>query len=352
MHLPREHFGEGTPAPDDHAVSAAGPAKPDPRSVAQSQPRLYKPGHGELQLETVEAYRSWDASRNQWLRLRITYPSAGGPYPLVVFSHGASGSKDAYQPLIRYWAAHGYVCVQPTHGDSLSLISAEDRRLYRSLTEYIASPKVRGQWRARAEDVRALLDRLPEIETAASGLAGKLDASRIGMAGHSFGAHTTQMIAGLSVRLPDGQRVTIADPRPRAFVMLSPAGQGEAIDTESWGAMTRPVLVATGSNDSSRKGLSYTWRIDVFERIPAAEKYLLFLRDGHHDFGGISGARYPWAGPVSPQHVAYVKSATLAFWDAQLKADPEALRFLRTDALQQASGGVATLRAVVTPEAS
>ena len=140
----------------------------------------------------------------------------------------------------------------------------------------------------------------------------------------------------------------LSDPRPRAFVMLSPAGQGEAIDAESWGAMTRPVLIATGSNDSSRKGHSYTWRVEVFERLPAAEKYLLFLADGHHDFGGISGARYPWAGPVNLQHVAYVKSATLAFWDARLKDDPEAVRFLRSDALHQASGGAAEIRAVVT----
>ena len=265
----------------------------------------------------------------------------------MVFSHGASGSKDAYQPLIRHWASHGYVCIQPTHGDSLTLISAEDRRLYRSLIEYIASPKVRGQWRSRAEDVCTVLDRLPEIETASSGLSGKLDASRIGIAGHSFGSHTAQMISGLSVRLPDGNRVILSDPRPLAFVLLSPAGQGEAIDAESWGAMTRPVLMATGSKDSSRKGHSYTWRVEVFERLPAAEKYLLFLTDGHHDFGGISGARYPWAGPVNLQHVAYVKSATLAFWDALLKAEPEAARFLRSDALQRASGGEAEIKAVV-----
>ena len=102
--------------------------------------------------------------------------------------------------------------------------------------------------------------------------------------------------------------------------------------------MTRPVLVATGSNDSSRKGLSYTWRIDVFERIPAAEKYLLFLRDGHHDFGGISGARYPWAGPVSPQHVAYVKSATLAFWAQAPAGGREGPSFVRYEVRLDAKG--------------
>ena len=176
---------------------------------------MYKPHHGDLRLEAIETFKLWDEVRNAWIRLRITYPSEGGPYPIVVFSHGASGSKEAYQPLIRHWASHGYVCIQPTHGDSLTLISAEDRRLYRSLNEYIASPKVRGQWRSRAEDVCTVLDRLPEIETASAGLSGKLDASRIGVGGHSFGSHTAQMIAGLSVRLPDGNRVrAIRSPSP------------------------------------------------------------------------------------------------------------------------------------------
>ena len=53
--------------------------------------------------------RQSDDERDKDLHLRITYPAENGRYPLIVFSHGASGSKDNYQPLVKHWVSHGYV---------------------------------------------------------------------------------------------------------------------------------------------------------------------------------------------------------------------------------------------------
>ena len=59
-----------------------------------------------------------DAQRNKDLHVKVTYPKADGKFPVIVFSHGFGGSKDTYASLTEYWAARGYVVIQPTHDDS------------------------------------------------------------------------------------------------------------------------------------------------------------------------------------------------------------------------------------------
>ena len=46
---------------------------------------------------------------------------ADGPFPLIVFSHGAGGDRSAFESLGNDLAAHGYVVVFPTHADSIKL---------------------------------------------------------------------------------------------------------------------------------------------------------------------------------------------------------------------------------------
>jgi len=206
-----------------------------------------------------------DAAREKELHLRLCFPAANGPYPVLVFAHGATGTKDDYQPLVRHWVSHGYVCIQANHSDS------------RALT---------------------------------------------GVGGHSFGAHTAQLIAGATTIDPTGRRTGHADPRPRAFVLISPQGRGAQLDDRSWRAVTRPFLAVTGAHDVGRSGEAVDWRLDPFRLAPASAKQLLWVEGAHHDFGGIGGGvRYTNAGPANPNHLAYVKTTTLAFRDAHLKDD-------------------------------
>src|ERR1041385_257962 len=59
-----------------------------------------------------------DAARNKDLYMTIEYPTRGGPYPVIVFSHGFGGSNVGYTPLTEYWAGHGYIVIKPSHADS------------------------------------------------------------------------------------------------------------------------------------------------------------------------------------------------------------------------------------------
>jgi predicted dienelactone hydrolase len=68
-----------------------------------------------------------DAARNKDLQVMVRFPKvkAGSELPktlpMVVFSHGMGGSRDAFGDLTAHWASHGYIVVLPTHDDSVKL---------------------------------------------------------------------------------------------------------------------------------------------------------------------------------------------------------------------------------------
>src|SRR5438477_1116946 len=59
-----------------------------------------------------------DAQRNKELELSIEYPTRGGPFPIIVFSHGYGSSDRGYEALISYCTSNGYVCIRPSHADA------------------------------------------------------------------------------------------------------------------------------------------------------------------------------------------------------------------------------------------
>ena len=254
------------------------------------------------------------------LRIRITHPRARGTYPVLVYSHGAFGSKDAYGPLIDHWANHGYVCIQATHSDSLSLGGRPGTGAFRD-------------WKNRPKDISFILDSLDEIEKRVPNLKGALDRERIGVGGHSFGAHTSQLIGGVTTRGlagPESHR----DRRVRAVLLISPQGRGQLLVADSWKDFKTPAMVVTGSNDKGRNGQDAKWRLDPYALSPAGDKYLVWIDGADHGFGGITGKkRWSGSGPDNPDHVAIVKKASLAFWDAYVKGSKEAKESLQSDAL-------------------
>src|SRR6187401_3360704 len=95
--------------------------------------------------------------RGEDLQLRVSAPAAGTGLPVIVFSHGFGESMDGYAPLAGYWAANGFVVVQPTHLDSRSLNVTPDDARY---------PEI---WRFRVEDLSRTLDHLDAVEAAVPG---------------------------------------------------------------------------------------------------------------------------------------------------------------------------------------
>jgi predicted dienelactone hydrolase len=302
--------------------------------ATEAAAHAYRPGAGPHGVGAVEAVTLRDNRRNKDVIVRVSYPEGKGPFPILLFSHYSGGNKDNYQPLVRYWVSHGYVCIQPNHSDSPQVGGSR-------------GAAARQDWQNRPLDLSFIIDSLDTLVARIPVLAGRLDKARIGAGGHYLGAHAANLLAGMRVYPESGSApLAFADPRVAAAVLLSPQGTGQGVTRDSWAEVRTPLLVMTGSNDvSTRTGNSPRWRTEPYRYSPPGDKYLVFVEGLYPGYGGISDStrEAPASGPRNAAHVAYAQSATLAFWDAYLKRDAQALAYLRSQELQDYSGGAVEL---------
>ena len=262
-----------------------------------------------------------DSSRNRDVPVKIYYPktSEHHRFPIIVFSHGAGGSKNGYAFLGQYWAAHGYVVLNPTHyGSDTSLL--KKRRLFYILRAVKKMVEDKTNLVNRPKDISFLLDSLPQMEEWVPALKGRMDPTRIGVGGHSFGAYTSMAVAGAKVYGALDPPAQFGDTRVTAFLALSPQGPGKwAFKDDSWDTIHRPVFIMTGTQD---KGIgndeSYQWRVKAYEHLRPGHKYLAVIKGANHmDFYDTQ-----LNGRVrDPRVHKWIKQASLMFWDAYVKGN-------------------------------
>ncbi len=291
---------------------------------------LYKLNPGPLSPAT-QVLTLRDDARKKDLQIRVTWPKEEGSYPVIIWSHGAFGTRDHYQPLITHWASHGYVCVQADHADSRALGKPNVMKL--------------SEWASRPKDVSLMIESLEGLAKKIPQLKNKLDRTRIGVGGHSFGAQTTQLVGGTTTReFPSAQPESHQDKRPLAFLLISAQGPGQMLQADSWKDFSRPALVITGTkDDSGRTGNPWTWRTEPYRNMPKGDKYLLVIDGAYHGFGGIAGpVRFASSGPENADHVFLIKSSSTALWDAYLKKDSAARAWLEKKKILAASPNTVT----------
>lgn len=207
-----------------------------------------------------------DNERNRDVLLSIEYPTRGGPHPLILFSHAFGGSNRGYVGLSSYWASHGYVVIRPAHADG-------QPRNPDNFWEGLESTAFRN----RVRDLTLILDSLESLTERYPELQGKIDVTKVGAAGHSYGAHTAMLLGGVRI-FPGG--VSYADPRVSAVVALSPQGPGAAsgLNRESFAGLAVPALFVTGTNDGGTTELETAdWRQEAFRLAPAGDKWLVVI---------------------------------------------------------------------------
>lgn len=218
----------------------------------------------------------------------------GAPFPLVAFSHGNGGLRFQSVYLTEHLASHGYVVVAPDHPGN-NFQDDDARRRVEVL-------------QARPHDVRRAIDAaLARAATAGEPLHGMIDGDRIAMAGHSYGAHTTLVLAGarldptalraacaaesgallcdavddtLTEQVVDG----FAEPRLTAALALTPAGR-VGFGATGLSSVGVPVLVQGGSLDTLATPDGEV--TPIFEALPAARGLAMITGAGHFSFTDI-----------------------------------------------------------------
>jgi len=259
-----------------------------------------------LSVETAADVTLHDSSRNRDVPIKAYYPDGKGPYPLIVVSPGFGGDKGSYEYLGQAWAGAGYVVVVVTHAGT-------DHAAYLQYGGTISTDPAKSyaQQLVRTGDVTFVLDSIATIEKDVPALSGAIDASRIGVAGHSMGAGTALLLGGAKAGPPGGALQSGRDARVRAVVAMSPQGPGEeGFGDQSWGDIRIPVMTMSGTLDFGIGGQRPSWRLAPFERMPAGDKYQVTVKGAKH----LSFA-------TGQEFHDCIASESLSFWNRYLKGN-------------------------------
>jgi len=232
--VPVESAVEDTTADEDEPPA---PGDPGPYAVGRQTEQVTDPARADRTLTVEVWYPADDAGPptpyelvpgvgfDADLSTVGAPPSAEGPFPVVVFSHGSGGLRQQSASIVETIASHGFVVVAPDHAGN----TAVDRLLGTSTSFEVSA-------RNRVLDVRLLIDEV-EAGRLADGVA---DPDRLAVMGHSFGGFTALAVAG-------GFEDIEPDPRVDAIVPLAPASS--RISDDALASIQVPMLIITGSDD-------------------------------------------------------------------------------------------------------
>jgi dienelactone hydrolase len=293
-------------------------------------------GPGKCAVETVT--RDWrDGDRNRVVPVKIYYPKTGnGPFPVIVFSHGLGGSREGYEYLGRHWASHGYVAVHVQHKGSDEAVWKGNPQPMQAMRDAAKDPR---NALNRPNDIRFAITEMERLNGQDGPLKGRLDLGHVGAAGHSFGAYTTLAVAGEVFVGPLGRQISVVDPRVKAAIPMSaPVPRRKEQLDKAFGAITIPCLHMTGTEDDSPIGeTSKEERRLPFDHSRGSDQYLVIFNGGDHMIFSGRG-KLPGDRTKDSRFQELIRAASLAFWDAYLRDDAKAKKWLAEGGLEALMG--------------
>jgi predicted dienelactone hydrolase len=274
-------------------------------------------------------YQDWqDAKRGRDIPIKIYLPKSGSaPYPVVIFSHGLGGSREAAVYLGEYWSQHGYLGVFVQHpGSDTGVLQGSMGQGRQALIERMQSAANAKNLIERVQDIKFALDELERRNQSDPVLKNQLDLGKVALAGHSFGAGTTLAIAGQNYG-EAGKNLETKDKRVKAAIYLCPPVINKSAPDQTYGNIQIPGLLVTGTEDNSaiRDTKAEDRRIP-FDGMKSPHQYLVnFVGADHGTFGGRS-FRAPKDGDEKFHEMT--DKVTTEFLDATLKGDASAWHWL------------------------
>ncbi len=176
-------------------------------------------------------------------------PISAGSHPVVVFTHGYTGTFTDYTFLFEDLASRGYVVASVAHTFESTAVQFPDGRMATSTqgshlakSLQLNEPSTTLAVAVRLSDLKFVMNELGRLNSAEkSPFFGSIDMSRVALAGHSLGG----MTALLGVEL---------EPRFRAAVSL------DGVAPSSWFGPTRkPIMLLVAGSDPWDENNCHLW---------------------------------------------------------------------------------------------
>lgn len=273
------------------------------------------------------------ASDDRPVPLSISFPDQGGPYPLIVLSHGTFSSPQRYDLISEHWAGQGYVVVLPQHRDANYGVQPTGFAMMQNVAM------------SRVADMSLVLDELDAIEQQVPELSGKIDHRHYIAAGHSIGTQVAMLVTGMQFTTPfDGVLRKADEDRFTALVLISDPGKMRMMPESLWLASDVPTFMATGTEDYGLMGQRGEPTGQLSEVMPAkanVDRYLLLMEGSDHYFGGLIQKEVD--ADSDYEGLAIFNNVSTAFLDAYTKQLPEARSWLQQVDMPLATQERATL---------
>lgn len=191
--------------------------------------------------------------------------SGDGPFPLVVYSHGSGGLRYVASFFTELLASHGVVVASSDHVGNTAAELITDTGATREENAL-----------NRVLDVERLIGAVVDQAAAGEGpVAGAVDAERVGVTGHSFGAFTAlASVSGYENDLGSAP----PDDRVDAVVAMAPASG--LLSDEELAAVDVPTLLLSGTEDVTTPVDPDTER--PWELIEGRPLWRVDITDGGH----------------------------------------------------------------------
>jgi len=225
--------------------------------------------------------------------------NSGGPYPLVLFSHGSCGYPYQSTFLHPLLASYGFIIVAPPHpGNTIFELPACGTPANQAAS-FVERP----------QDMVFVLDQMLAANAdSGSPFFGSIDADKIAMTGHSFGGLTTYLVQAI-------------EPRVKVAIPMAPA-------TGATSALTVPSLTMLGQIDAV---VNVPGIRNAYTRSSPPKHLVEIANTGHYAF---SNGCFPSADCNPPVTMTQAEAHNavlrwqLAFLEVYLVGDPSYAPFL------------------------